>query len=373
MPMRPGQRTSPYTVREVRDPPREEWDDRVENSPGGGHVLQSYTWAEVKRVQGWRPLRLLLERGDEVVGAGQFLLYDTLPVPGRLMYCTKGPWLPWDEQRAVQAFFEGTRRIAERERAHTVKIEPEIFEEQRDVKQHLQALGFRDARYDLNFSTTIVMDLSPSEEELLDKMSGKSKKGKTTRYNINLATRRGVEVFEPENFEWAFDTLFGWLEDLEETKEGFVNRRPREYLYKMMGKMREANQGHFFFASHEGTPLSGAFIFSFGQKSWFMYGASGKEKRNLQGTYLLQWEIIRWAKRRGVTYCDFVGAPKPGDRSEDDPYYGVYRFKLGFGGDVVEFLGCMDLPVSPRLAAAWYNLEPLYYRAYYKLKNNVFY
>ena len=118
MTVRPGQRTSPYTVREVRDPPREEWDDRVENSPGGGHVLQSYTWAEVKRVQGWRPLRLLLERGDEVVGAGQFLLYDTLPVPGRLMYCTKGPWLPWDEQRAVQAFFEGTRRIAERERAH---------------------------------------------------------------------------------------------------------------------------------------------------------------------------------------------------------------------------------------------------------------
>jgi lipid II:glycine glycyltransferase (peptidoglycan interpeptide bridge formation enzyme) len=82
---------------------------------------------------------------------------------------------------------------------------------------------------------------------------------------------------------------------------------------------------------------------------------------------------MRWAKRRGITYCDFVGAPKPGDRNEDDPYYGVYRFKLGFGGDIVEFLGCMDLAVRPRLASAWYNLEPLYYRAYYKLKNNVFY
>ena len=369
----PAQRTIPYAVREVRDAPSKEWDDWVENSPGGGHVLQSHAWGEFKRRLGWRPLRLLLEREGEVVGAGQFLLYNTLPVPGRLMYCTKGPWLPWDEQRAVATFFDGVRRIAERERAHTVKIEPEVFEEQTDVKQHLRALGFSNARYDLNFSTTIVMDLSPSEREILDKMSGKSKKGKTTRYNINLANRKGVEVFQPQDFRWAFDTLFSWLQDLEKTKESFVNRRSREYLWEMMSKMHDADQGHFFFASHEGTPLSGAFVFTFGKKLWFMYGASGREKRKLQGTYLLQWEIMRWAKRRGITYCDFVGAPKARGDDTDDPYYGVYKFKLGFGGDVVEFLGCMDLPVSPRLAAAWYNLEPLYYRAYYKLKNNIFY
>ena len=54
-------------------------------------------------------------------------------------------------------------------------------------------------------------------------------------------------------------------------------------------------------------------------------------------------------------------------------YYGVYRFKLGFGGDIVQYLGCMDLPVRPRLATAWYRLEPLYYRAYHKLEGDVFY
>ena len=79
------------------------------------------------------------------------------------------------------------------------------------------------------------------------------------------------------------------------------------------------------------------------------------------------------AKEGGITQYDMVGIPKPEDRDEDDPYYGVYKFKKGFGGDVVEFIGCLDLPVKPRLAAAWYRLEPLYYRAYYKLKNNIFY
>jgi lipid II:glycine glycyltransferase (peptidoglycan interpeptide bridge formation enzyme) len=182
-----------------------------------------------------------------------------------------------------------------------------------------------------------------------------------------------VEVSEYEDFEGAFQTLFGWMEDLEEAKAGFTNRRPEGYLSEMMRTMRNAGLGHFFFASHEGTPLSGAFIFTFGEKLWFMHGASGSEKRKLQGTYLLQWEIMRWARRRGITLCDFVGAPKQEDRTEDDPYYGVYRFKLGFGGEVVEYQGCLDLPVRPNLAAAWHRLEPLYYRAYYKLRGDVFY
>ena len=349
------------------------WDAWVGGTTGGGHVLQSHAWGEFKRGRGWRPLRVVLENDGEVVGVGQFLLHETLPVPGRLMYCTKGPWLPWNDREAVRVFFEGVRRIARREGAHTVKIEPEVLAEREDIREYLEALGFRDARYDLNFSNTVVLDLSPTEEELLDRMSAKSKKGKTTRYNINLANRNGVEVRECEDFEWAFDTLFGWMEDLEEAKAGFTNRRPRNYLRDMMRTMRDAGQGHFFFAFHEGTPLSGAFVFTFGEKLWFMHGASGREKRKLQGNYLLQWEVMRWAKRGGITNCDFVGAPKPEDRTEDDPYYGVYRFKLGFGGDVVEYQGCLDLPVRPTLAAAWHRLEPLYYRAYLKLKGDVFY
>ena len=358
MTVRAGQRVGPYSVREVGNVPPATWDEWLEKAPGGGHVLQSHAWGEFKRSLGWRPMRVALEDGG-VIGAGQFLLYDTTPVPGRLMYCTKGPWLPWDDDQAVRAFFDGVVALARRERVHTLKIEPEVPRDRTDVDQHLQELGFRDARYDLNFANTIVTDLSGSEEEILDTMSAKSKKGKTTRYNINLANRKGVEVSECEDFSWAFDTLFGWMEDLERAKEGFTNRRPQGYLREMMRTTHDAGRGHFFFAYHEGTPLSGAFVFTFGDKLWFMHGASGKEKRKLQGNYLLQWEVMRWAKRRGITQCDFVGAPKPEDRREDDPYYGVYKFKLGFGGDVVEFLGCKDLPVSPRLAAAWYRLEPL--------------
>ncbi|MDQ4063847.1 MAG: peptidoglycan bridge formation glycyltransferase FemA/FemB family protein, partial [Actinomycetota bacterium] len=87
----------------------------------------------------------------------------------------------------------------------------------------------------------------------------------------------------------------------------------------------------------------------------------------------LQWEVMRWAKQRGMTYYDMVGAQKPENMREDDPALGVYRFKVGFGGEIVDFLGCFDLPIKQVRAAAWYRFEPIYYRLYYKLKKDVFY
>ena len=79
------------------------------------------------------------------------------------------------------------------------------------------------------------------------------------------------------------------------------------------------------------------------------------------------------AKRGGLKRYDMVAVPKPENLNEDDPLWGVYKFKLGFGGEILDFLGCLDLPVKSARAAAWRKFEPVYYRLYQKLKNNVFY
>jgi peptidoglycan pentaglycine glycine transferase (the first glycine) len=362
----PERATTLYTTKEARRVIRVEWDGWLRYSPGGGHVLQSYEWGEFKRRLGWRPIRLVLKRDGAVVGLGQFLTYNTAPVPGVLMYCTKGPWLPWDDEEAVRAFFEGMRAVAGRCGAHTVKIEPDVLEEQKDIKTLLGEIGFRKARYDLNLKTTLVVDLSLSEEELLGRMKGK------TRYNVRLAARKGVGVVEPE-FDEAWETFYGWMEATSERKEDYVLRRSRDYLYGVMRSMHDAGQGHLFFAEHEGTPLAGMYVFTFGEKYWYMYGASSDEKRNLKPNYLLQWEVMRWAKERGLTHYDMVGVPKPEELNEGSSLWNVYKFKEGFGGEISDSLGCFDLPVERLRAAAWYRLEPTYYRLYYKLKNNVFY
>jgi peptidoglycan pentaglycine glycine transferase (the first glycine) len=210
------------------------------------------------------------------------------------------------------------------------------------------------------------VDLNLPEEDLLAKMKSK------TRYNVRLAARKGVEVVEPD-FDEAWATFYEWMKATSERKGDYVLRRPRDYLRSVMRTMHDAGQGRLFFAEHEGTPLAGMYVFTFGEKYWYMYGASSDEKRNLKPNYLLQWEVMRWARNRGLTHYDMVGVPKSEELNEGSSLWSVYKFKEGFGGEIVDSLGCFDLPVRRARAAAWYRFEPVYYRLHYKLRNNVFY
>jgi lipid II:glycine glycyltransferase (peptidoglycan interpeptide bridge formation enzyme) len=76
-----------------------------------------------------------------------------------------------------------------------------------------------------------------------------------------------------------------------------------------------------------------------------MYGASTDLERQRMPNYLLQWEAIRWAQAQGCTVYDFWGAPD--EFVEDDPLWGVWRFKSGFNGQVVRHIGAWDFPARP--------------------------
>jgi peptidoglycan pentaglycine glycine transferase (the first glycine) len=353
-----------YTVAERRDVSRSEWDRWLESSPGGGHIFQSYEWGEFKRELGWRPIRLVLERDGRAVGLGQFLAYRTPLVPGVLMYCAKGPWLPWEDEEAVRAFFGGVLKAAQREGAHTVKIEPEVREQQTEVKELFSEMGFQKFRWDLNYKTTMIVDLSPSEEDLLANMKGK------TRYNVRLAARKGVRVEEdssPEAREFFWD-----MYEQTAQRNGFWHR-PRDYHSAMWRTLFDAGRARLFFATHEGERLAAMLVYTFGRKYWYAQGASTDEKRNLMPTYLLQWELMRWARRQGISYYDMVAVPSPDSLDESHPLYGVYKFKVGFGGEMADFLGCLDLPVKRVRARLWNRLEPAYYRLHQRLKGDIYY
>ena len=352
-----------YSVREI-DPSPKEWNTLIQDAPGGGHVFQSHAWGEFKKKLGWTPVKIVMERDGETVGAGQFLLYNTAPVPGKLMYAPKGPWLPWEDEEAVRTFFKEVGSIAAEKGVHTIKVEPEVLEEQEGTKKVLRELGFEKFRWDLNFKTTMVLDLAPSEEDLMASMK------KDTRYGVRRASREGIEVVE-DNSEAGIEDFWKMFEVTAE-RNGFWYR-PHEYQVPMWRAMIEARQARLFFADHEGDRLAGMFLSNLGGKCWYSYGASTNEKRNLNPTYLLQWEAMRWAKERGITYYDMVSIPSPDELHKEHPLYGAYKFKAGFGGEIRDFLGCLDLPIKPAQAKLWNRLEPWYYRAYRKIKKDIYY
>ena len=74
--------------------------------------------------------------------------------------------------------------------------------------------------------------------------------------------------------------------------------------------------------------LSGAILTFCGKKSYYLYGASSNEFRDLSPNYLMQWTMIKRAIEKGCTSYDFGGVSGyiPED-NVDDHEAGLYEFK----------------------------------------------
>jgi len=98
-------------------------------------------------------------------------------------------------------------------------------------------------------------------------------------------------------------------------------------------------------ATYDKTPLAAMFLIITGHRGSYLYGASSSEHRNLMATYALQWEAIKISKAMGCTEYDMFGVSPGPDPSH--PLYGLYKFKIGFGGNLYHGLGCWDYPLKP--------------------------
>jgi lipid II:glycine glycyltransferase (peptidoglycan interpeptide bridge formation enzyme) len=86
-----------------------------------------------------------------------------------------------------------------------------------------------------------------------------------------------------------------------------------------------------------------------------MYGGFDSACRNLMGNYLIHWEIMRRGQAAGLKYYDLQGVPLVKDQNH--PMYGFYRFKKGFNGQEVEFIGEYDFAPQGWLHRLWQNLR----------------
>jgi lipid II:glycine glycyltransferase (peptidoglycan interpeptide bridge formation enzyme) len=312
---------------------REQWDAFVFNAPGG-HLLQSWGWGELKAHVGWFPLRLALWSGEEIV-AGAAVLRRTAPHfplhAGHLAYIPKGPVLDWSDSAVCDAFFPQLTAYLRKQGAIAMRIEPgEDVLRAGAVLKRLDEMQMRSV-VPVQPLRTIILDLTPSEDMLLAQMKEK------WRYNVRLAARRGVTVRVAE----TADDVRSWYRLLQTTGErDHFGIHSYDYYLDAWRIFAERNEARLLLAEYEGQLLAGIFVGLFARQGIYLYGASGNEQRQLMPNYLLQWEAIRWAKRQGALTYDFWGIPATD--AEDEAMAGVYRFKSGWGGRVVQFPGCYE-------------------------------
>ncbi len=337
-----------YSLREVSHEQRKQWDSFVMAHPHG-HVLQSWSWGDVKARTGWHPLRLALwdQHAHEIVAVAQVLRRTAAHVPlwaGHLAYIPRGPVLDWSQPAHCEAFFLQLARYLRRRGALASRLEPALelgSTEGELALKYLNALHAHPTQT-LQPLRTILLDLIPSEEVLLAQMKEK------WRYNVRLGGRKGVKVRIAETVE----DVRAWYQLLQTTSERdqFGIHTLAYYLsvWELFGRR---GQGRLFLAEHEGQLLAGIFVGLCARQAIYLYGASSNEQRQLMPNYVLQWEAIRWAKSHGATRYDFWGIPATDAQDED--MAGVYRFKSGWGGRVVQYIGGYELiyrPLAMRLA-----------------------
>lgn len=340
---------------------RERWNEFVVNAPTG-HLMQGYEWGQFKAATGWRVQRVALERQGQLV-AGAQLLFRSLPgLPFTLAYLSKGPMVHLTDELAVNKLWQLIHDANQQQQAIFLMVEPNLLDTPAN-QAHLQQQGCQRSQHTNHPHSTIVIDLSPDETTLMKQMR------KKTRQLIRKAGRSGVEIVPGTQADLAeFHQILETTADIKEIptheasfyEQAWQNYQPTSDYSPARVKL--------FLAKYEGQTVAAKMVFIFGQRSMHLWGGTSRQGRDLNASYLIQWESIRWAKQQGCRYCDLWGIPdevgqllKQGDEVPKDKQtglWGVYTFKRGFGGEVEAYVGTYDYVYRP----AWYHLAQTFTR-----------
>jgi len=313
------------------------WNDFLAQHPEA-HLLQSGEWGELKSAFGWDSVRVVCG------GTGAQILFRRLPLGLTFAYIPKGPVTVSGSGLDDRAFWSEVDALCRSRKAIFLKVETNQWVPAADTEDAAPPAGFVCSPQHVQPRSTLVIDLSGSEDEVFDRMKPK------TRYNVRLAGRKEVSVRASDDLE-AFYRVMNVTSAREQFHVHSLAYYRRAYeLFIPRGLCQ------LFFAEYQGQTLAALMVFAFGKQGYYLYGASADVERNRKPTYPLQWEAIRWAHQKGCTEYDMWGIPDEAanvdeDEAEarEDGLWGVYRFKRGFGGSIRHAARTLDRVYNPML------------------------
>jgi lipid II:glycine glycyltransferase (peptidoglycan interpeptide bridge formation enzyme) len=332
------------TVFRVAD--RDAWNAFVERAPYRSFP-QLWEWGELREPAGWRPIRLAVGERPDAPLAGAQVLVRAVPLLGwRLGYAPRGPIGQLDQPAVRGALLAALRDLAREEGIATVKVDPEATGGDPFGVVLLAAPWRPSAK--VQPPRTRLIDLSLDEETLLGQMSKKH------RQYVHKAERDGVTVEQltpsatPDDTAVALADFYRVYADTAE-RAGFA-ARVQDYYERVWSLFAPAGHARLFFAVLGGERVATLFHFSCGDRAAEAYGGMTEAGAESRANYLLKWEAIRAFRADGFAAYDLWGIATGG----------IAKFKEGFGGRQVDYVGARDLPLRPAQDAALRLLLPAY-------------
>lgn len=313
-------------LREVTDP--DQWDQYV-NQHHYGHPLQLWAWGELKRHNGWLPVRVFLEDGDQPVAAAQVLLWRIPRSRRTVAYVPRGPVVE-PSTKAAMAMLSALADLAKGERALYLKIEPAW------TTADLPS-GWVKSSEEIILSQTYVIDLTKDDDELAAAMRSK------TRQYVRQAAANGVKV---KKLEPGGDLSDFWRIYKDTADRAGFGIHALDYYRQLFESFGVHNS--VYFAEVNGRPEAFLWLVEGAGIAVELYGGMTSAGGAAKANYLLKGEAIIAMKAAGNRLYDFSGRLNEG----------VSQFKTGFGPDELDYIGSYDRPFNRVLYWLWLTFLP---------------
>lgn len=307
------------------------------------HVIQSWEWGEFRKSLGIPTIRYGLFNNNELKKAFQVSFHNIPFLNYSVGYLPKGPF---PDSELAQAL----KKISKDNQCVFIKTEPNI-ESGSNGKINTDPVvvdkHFKKSLKPLFTKYNFVLDITPKEEDLMKNMHQK------TRYNIRVAQKKGVNVYISDNEEALKIYLKLYFQTTK--RQGYFGHN-EIYHTKVWETFSKINQVKFVIAEYNHTPLVAWMLLIFKDTLYYPYGGSSHLHKDTMASNLVAWEAIKFGKKLGLKYFDMWGAL--GENADPkDSWFGFHRFKQGYGGKLVEYIGSFDLVSNPLLYYAFNSID----------------
>lgn len=166
---------------------------------------------------------------------------------------------------------------------------------------------------------TLLLDISPSLEELRKNLAQK------WRNQLNTAEKSNLSLMEGSSDE-MYHTFLKMLHEMV-TRKNFETRVDYDQYQRIQNDLPEFLKMNIIVCSCEGEPVSAGIISAIGDTGIYLLGATANKGLRVNGSNLIHWRVINWLKERGYKWYDLGGIDPSGNP-------GVYNFKRGIAGKI---------------------------------------
>ncbi|MBT3538649.1 peptidoglycan bridge formation glycyltransferase FemA/FemB family protein [Candidatus Parcubacteria bacterium] len=279
---------------------------------------------------------------EDILIAGALVL-STHARRGDYLYLPYGPIITKDKENILKILTKNIAEFAKKEKYSFIRVSP--FADATDEHKKLyKKMGYRKAPIHALAENTWLLDLTPSEDELLSAMN------KNHRNLIRRCDREGIRIEKKTEIK-DLDKLNELLDHT--AKKHNFHRFPKKYIEEEFKPFKHDGEVCVYNAYlPDGTLDASAVIYFYGNMAAYRHSASLNLNRKLPSSYLIQWNVIQDAKKRGIKYYNFWGiAPDNADKKH--PFFGITHFKKGFGGFNKDVLHAQDYIVSWKYWINW--------------------